>query len=208
VTSVVFDLGGVLLQWQPPRLLREVVPELAADEVQAQRMAALIFQSFTPGSDWSRFDLGTIDEETLARRIAERVGAAPPQVRRVIDAIPGHLQALHDTVALLRRLKAAGHRVYYLSNMPAPYARHLELTHDFIGEFDDGIFSGRVQLMKPDAAIFALAETRFALDPARTLFIDDHRGNVEVAIARGWQGVHFDAGAAGAALELQSRGWL
>lgn len=208
MTAVVFDFGGVMLHWQPPQLLQEVVPELAPDDTTAHRLAAQIFQSFTPGSDWSQFDLGTIDEVSLAQRIAARTGASAHQIGRVIEAIPTHLQALHESVALFRRLKAAGHRTFFLSNMPVPYARHLEQTHDFIGEFDDGIFSGRVRLMKPDRAIFELAETRFALDPARTLFIDDHAGNVQAARARGWQAVHFRAGAAAAQRELRQSGWL
>jgi putative hydrolase of the HAD superfamily len=206
--AVVFDFGGVMLQWQPPRLLQEVLPELAPDETGARRLAAQIFQSFTPGSDWARFDLGLVDEALLAERIAVRIGATAPQVRRVIEAIPSHLEALPETVALFRRLKAAGHRTFFLSNMPVPYAHALEQTHDFIGEFDGGIFSGRVQLMKPDEAIFALAEERFGLDPARTLFIDDHAGNVAVARARGWQGVHFEAGASHAERQLAAAGWL
>jgi putative hydrolase of the HAD superfamily len=206
--AVVFDFSGVLLHWQPQQLLREVVPELAPDEPAAQALAARIFQSFTPGSDWSRFDLGAVGEEMLAQRIAARIGAAAAQVRRVIDAIPAHLEARRESVALFRRVKAAGHRTFFLSNMPEPYARHLEQTHDFISEFDGGIFSGRVRLMKPDSAIFELAETTFALDPRHTLFIDDHAGNVDAARARGWQALHFRAGAADAERDLRAAGWL
>jgi putative hydrolase of the HAD superfamily len=124
----------------------------------------------------------------------------------VIDAIPPHLQPQAPTVALMQGLKAAGHRMFYLSNMPLPYADHLERCNPFITDFEDGIFSGRVGLMKPDAGIFELAERRFGLQPADTLFIDDHAGNVEAARARGWQAVHF-IDAASCAAELRQRGW-
>ena len=206
-TAVVFDFGAVLFQWQPLQLLQQCVPELAPDEAAARRVAAQVFESFTPDSDWARFDLGRIAEDELAQRIAARVGVQPQQVRRIIDAIPPHLLAQEATVQVLQRLKAAGHRLFYLSNMPAPYADHLERCNRFIGDFDDGIFSGRVGLMKPGAAIFELAEQRFVLDPARTVFIDDHAGNVQAARARGWQALQF-TGAGACEADLVGSGWL
>lgn len=205
--AVVFDFGAVLFQWRPLELLQRCVPELATDEHQARALAAQVFESFTPDSDWARFDLGHIAEPELARRIAARVGVPADAVRRIIDAIPPHLQPQADMVALLARVRAAGHRLYYLSNMPRPYADHLERANAFVGDFADGIFSGRVGLMKPDPAIFELAERRFALDPARTLFIDDHAGNVQAAAARGWQAQrHVDAAQTAAA--LGEGGWI
>lgn len=205
--AVVFDFGAVLFQWQPLRLLQQVVPELAPDDDSARHVAAQFFESFTPDSDWARFDLGRIDEAVLAERIGTRVGAPAATVRRVIDAIPGHLQAQVDTVALLRLLKGAGHRLFYLSNMPRPYADHLERSNAFIADFDDGIFSGRVGLMKPHDAIFELAERRFGLDAAQTLFIDDHAGNVQAAQRRGWQALRF-VDAPQCEREARAAGWL
>ena len=205
--AVIFDFGAVLFQWQPLVLLQQTVPDLAPDEAAARRVAASFFESFTPDSDWARFDLGLVDEGELARRIATRTGAPEDRVRRVIDAIPGHLQPQADTLALLRRLKAAGHRLYYLSNMPRAYAAHLERQNAFIGDFLDGIFSARVGLMKPHRAIFELSDERFGLAGMPTVFIDDHAGNIAAAQAHGWQTVHF-SGAAKAARELQQAGWL
>ena len=205
--TVVFDFGAVLFQWQPYRLLQETVPDLAPDEASARRVAAQIFESFTPESDWARFDLGRIAEAELAERIATRIGVRAEQVRRVIDGIPPHLQAQAPTVTLLKQLKAAGHRLFYLSNMPHPYADHLERCNAFVADFQDGIFSARVGLMKPHAAIFELAEQRFGLVPADTVFIDDHAGNVQAARSRGWQAVQF-ASAAQCSADLQALGWV
>ena len=205
--AVVFDFGAVLFHWQPLALLREVVPELAPDEVAASALAASIFQSFTPDSDWAQFDLGLLDEATLSQRIATRIGAQAVQVRRVIDAIPGHLQPQPDVVDVLHALRGAGHRLFFLSNMPVPYAEHLERVNPFLSAFQDGIFSGRVGLMEPHAPIFELAEQRFLLDPPRTVFIDDHAGNVDAARARGWRAVQFIE-ASGLRQALREEGWL
>ena len=206
-TAVVFDFGAVLFRWQPLELLQQVVPDLAPDEAAARAVAAAFFESFTPDSDWAQFDLGRVDEAELARRIAARTGRPEARVRRVIDAIPPHLEPLPDTVALVASLREAGHRLYYLSNMPAPYAEHLEREHAVVRTFADGIFSARVGLMKPHAPIFELAEARFGLQPAQTVFIDDHAGNVEAARARGWQAVQFKS-AQQVRAELLPGGWL
>lgn len=72
----------------------------------------------------------------------------------VINAIRSNLRADDATVALMRRLRRAGHRLFYLSNMPEPHADHLERNHAFFDLFDDGVFSARVRKMKPDTAIF------------------------------------------------------
>jgi putative hydrolase of the HAD superfamily len=189
------------------QLLQQAVPELAPDEAAARQIATQVFESFTPDSDWALFDLGRVDEATLARRIAPRVGATPEQVRRIIDAIPPHLVAQTPVVDLVHRLKASGHRMYFLSNMPAPYADHLERHNPFIAAFDDGIYSGRVGLMKPGREIFQLATDRFRLEDAGTLFIDDHAGNVEAARLHGWQTLQF-TGAEALRAALLAGAWL
>ena len=206
-TSVVFDFGAVLFQWRPLALLQQVVPDLAPNEAVAREVAAQIFESFTPQSDWAQFDLGQVDEATLARRIAQRISAPEGRVRAVIDAIPGHLQPQVETVSLLARLKAAGHRLYFLSNMPKSYADYLEQNNPFLQDFQDGIFSGRVGLMKPGREIFELADRRFGLIKSQTVFIDDHAGNVQAALTHGWQALHFTQ-ASEVEARLRATGWL
>lgn len=205
-SAVVFDFGAVLFRWQPAELLQQVLPELAPDEAAARSLATRLFQGFVPDSDWALFDLGQVDEAALAERIARRLGLPAEAVRRLIAAVPAHLTPL-PTEALLPRLRSAGHRLYYLSNMPASYADHLEREHAFVRGFADGIFSSRVGLIKPQPAIFELAVRRFGLLPTRTLFIDDNAANIEAARALGWQALHFtDAAACEAALVAE--GWL
>ena len=197
--NIVFDFAGVVFHWSPPALLRQTLPQRATDEAATRALMDGLFQGFLPGSDWADFDLGRIEPGALAGRIARRTGIAEPEVHAVIDAIPSHLKAHDDTVALMRRLKRAGHRLFYLSNMPAPYADHLEREHDFFGIFDDGVFSARVQLMKPDPAIFREAARRFGIAPADLLFIDDVAHNVDAARALGWQALHYRGAAEGEA---------
>ena len=189
MTNIVFDFGGVLFHWQPNAFIARLLPQRAATPRAAQELAAAFFESFD--GDWAEFDRGTLHREPLAERIALRTGLSRPEVDAVIDAVPHELQPIDGTVDLLRRLYARGHALYFLSNMPAPYADHLEATHPFIGLFRTGVFSARVQMIKPERAIFDHAAQVFGIDPAQTLFIDDLARNAEAARAAGWQALHF-----------------
>lgn len=202
---IVFDFGGVLFQWHPPTMLMRELPHLAPDVGRAAHWAGEIFQGY--GGDWFAFDQGRVQQADLVARIARRTGLAEAEVQRVVDAVPTELKPIDATVALMRRLKAAGHRVTFLSNMPAPYSNHLEREHAFVREFDDGIFSARVQEAKPDAAIFHLAAARFARKPDDLVFLDDHLPNVEAARALGWNALHF-ADAAQAEADMRAQGWI
>lgn len=200
----VFDFAGVLFRWQPLALLRREVPHLAPDEARAAHWAAQIFQGY--GGDWGDFDRGTVAMPDLVQRIAHRTGLAPADVQRVVNAVPHELQPMADSVALLRRLHEAGQALFFISNMPAPFADHLEARHDFVRWFRDGVFSARVHLNKPEPAIFELAAARFGAAPAEMVFLDDHLPNVQAAQALGWHALQFSS-AEQAAAELHERGW-
>lgn len=189
--NIVFDLGGVVFRWQPLALLRETLPQRAGDDEQARAVAAELFQGYAPQGDWGAFDRGEIGAGVLAARIARRASLSEAEVLAFLQAIPAHLEPIAETVALLGRLKAAGHRLFYLSNMPAPFAEHLQRSHAFMAWFEDGVFSSQVQVMKPQAAIFDAAARRFGLAPHELILIDDVAHNVDAARALGWQGLYF-----------------
>ena len=191
--DVVFDLGGVVFRWEPLVVLQSLFPEHVPDEAVARQWAAEIFQTFHPEADWALFDLGRIEPEPLAQRIAARTGLAETDLRHLIANIPPHLQPIQGTVDLIQELKAQGHRLYFLSNMPAGYADHLVRENSFFSQFEEGIFSAHVQQIKPDAAIYALAVDRFGLQGQGVWFIDDVQRNLDAAQPHGWQGVRFES---------------
>jgi putative hydrolase of the HAD superfamily len=204
--NIVFDFVGVLFSWRPRYFLARMLPQHAPDLEAAAVLAQGFFEGYADG-DWARFDRGLIEPPELAERIARRTGVSAAEARAVIDAVPQELLPVPATVALLQRLHAHGHALYFLSNMPAPYADRLEAAHAFLALFRAGVFSARVKLMKPDAAIYALAIDSFGIAPDETVFIDDLAPNVEAARAAGWQGVHFTSPAQCEA-ELQRLGAL
>ncbi|MGY0196313.1 HAD family hydrolase [Leptothrix sp. BB-4] len=200
---LIFDFGAVVFRWQPVDLLQQVLPEHAPDADAARALADRIFRGYT--GPWGRFDHGTIEIPELVEALAAQTGLPARELQRLVDTIPSALEPLPDTVAWIGRLHQAGHRLFYLSNMPAPFADHLQATHAFLGQFEDGVFSGRVQLAKPDAAIFRLALDRFGIAAEDTVFLDDHVANVDAARALGLHAVLFE-NAAQAARELAAFG--
>lgn len=202
---IVFDWAGVLFHWQPHRLVQRELLRHALDEAAAKDWAQDIFQGY--GGDWADFDRGIVEVSALVARIAARTGLSEPEVRRVVEAVPAELQPMPDTVALLRRLHAQGRRLHYLSNMPAPYAEHLERTYDFLGCFESGVVSARVRQIKPEPGIFDTAARLFGAAPSELLFIDDVPVNVQAARAAGWQALHF-VDAMDCEVQLRAGGWV
>lgn len=205
--AVVFDFGGVLFNWQPSRLIQSVLPHLARDDEQALGLAAEVFQSFVPGSDWSEFDRGALTWDETRDRIATRTGLAPQDVHSLMAAIPPHLAPMADTVVWLHELAESGMPLYFLSNMPRPYAEFLQREHAFLDRFISGVFSCDVSQIKPNADIFETAASQFGVAPERTVFIDDNVHNIKTARSLGWRAVQFQD-AAQCRADLVALGWL
>ncbi len=207
--NVVFDFGAVLFTWRPLELVAQSFPDRVGSAAQAGHLAHEVFGH----ADWQAFDRGTKSMSEVIDRTVVRLDLDRGALTALVESIGKRLVPMADSITLLNRLHALraaqqalnqqdALKLYFLSNMPAPYARTLEQSHGFLKEFDGGIFSGDVKLIKPEPAIYQLLQTRYALDPAQTVFIDDLLGNIEAAQAFGWHGIHFkNAEQVGQALE-------
>jgi len=202
---IVFDFGGVLFNWQPLELVRRYLPQQAVDAVSTRALVADVFQGF--GGDWAQFDRGVLEGPELVRRIAARTGLPAGDLALLVDGVPPSLTPKADTVELLRRLRAAGVPLHFLSNMPRPYAEHLNRTHpDLMGHFRSGLYSSHVRLIKPEAKLYELASRSFAASADRLVLLDDIGANVQAARANGWKALHF-TDARGCEQALRANGW-
>jgi FMN phosphatase YigB (HAD superfamily) len=189
--TVVFDLGGVVFNWQPLQLIREVFPTRVSDDQGAARLLADVFQSHHTGGDWAQWDLGWVHPTELARRIALRLDMGAHEIMALIDALAPHMRVKQDTVALIHDLKDAGHRLVFLSNMPQELAQWIERDHPFGDWFEDGVFSARVGHAKPDEGIFRCAIEKLNLDGTSPIFVDDIDFNIVAAQKMGWRPIKF-----------------
>lgn len=186
---VIFDFGGVVFQWRPAALLSRVLSHRIRNEAEAEHWKTVFFQNYS--GDWGAFDAGLISEAAVRQSIAARTDLSEEEVQAVIDAVPHELAPQQPTIDVIRRLKDIGHRLFFLSNMPEPYAAHLLRTHEFLSWFEKGVFSCEAKVGKPDARIYELALDAFAVSREQAIFIDDHPANIEASKALGLPAVLF-----------------
>lgn len=182
-TAIVFDLGGVLIDWDPRNLYRKM---------------------FSRQEDMERFLLEACNQDFIdvvdaGTPVAEAVAALQakwPEYHNEIAAFDTRwgemlVGAKHDTVAILKDLKDQGRKVYALSNYSVEKYEFSKPIFPFLEWFDGLVISGYERVAKPDPKIFQILIDRFGLEPARSLFIDDRIVNVQVAQHLGFSTVLF-----------------
>jgi putative hydrolase of the HAD superfamily len=182
--NLVFDLGGVVVRWDPDA----IVAGIFKDEATRSRVREGVFAH----PDWLELDRGTLGREEAIARAAKRTGVAPGEIKRLLHAVPPSLVLFPDTVDLLYRLKRKGHPLYCLSNMHFASIEYLEQTHTFWDVFQGRVISCRLQLCKPEAGIYEHLLQTYALEPGKTLFIDDVQKNLDAAAKLGIRTLRFE----------------
>jgi 2-haloacid dehalogenase len=184
-TAVVFDLGGVLLDWDPRHLYRK----LFDDEAEMDR-----FLTEVCTMEWHHaHDLGVPPEQTsppLAAAHPEYAEQIWAWTQRSEEMLGGPIEG---SVEILRALKDAGVPCYALTNMETWTYPGRRERYPFLGWFDGALVSGFEGVAKPDPRVFELLIERFDLDPSKTLFVDDSPVNVEAARGVGLQAVKFES---------------
>jgi 2-haloacid dehalogenase len=188
VAAVAFDLGGVLIDWNPRHLYRK----LFDDEAPMEKFLADVC---SPA--WNdELDRGLPFAEGVARLVAqfpEQAALIEAYHSRWTEMVAGPID---DAVAVADELHRTGLPLYALSNWARSTYDLVAHEYPFLGDFAGVLLSGDVGVAKPDRRIFDLLCERFDLDAATTLFVDDNAANVIGAQHAGLQAVQFDGAAA------------
>ena len=191
--TVIFDLGGVLIDWNPRYLYRR----LFDDEPSMERFLAEVCDG-----QWNeQQDAGRSWDEAIRLRSAEfpeHAALLDAYATRFNETIDRPIEGTHEIVG---RLHAAGVPLFALTNFGAEFFAGFRPTEPIFELFEDIVVSGEECVAKPDPAIFAIAEKRFARAPGELFFTDDNPANVAAARACGWHAHLFDS-AAGLEAEL------
>ncbi len=185
IEAVVFDIGGVLLDWNPRHLYRKLFDDEGAMNRFLEEVCTL---------EWhAAHDRGTPVEQSCAKLAASHPDHAEliwAWAHRSEEMIAGPIPG---TVEILRALKARGVPCYALTNMEAEvYPRRAE-KFEFLGWFDGTVVSAFEHTIKPEAEIFRRLLDRFALTPSATVMIDDSAPNLDAARSLGMQTVRFES---------------
>ncbi|HEX9012915.1 MAG TPA: HAD family phosphatase [Anaerolineaceae bacterium] len=183
LAALVFDLGGVLIRWDPRTLYRKLLPD---DQAVEHFLSEVGFYEWNLANDAGQPFAETVPA-LCARHpaYAELIQAYDARYEEALSA------PIEPSVEILRELHAAGYPLYALSNWPAEKFYLVRPRLAFLDLFDDILVSGDVKLIKPDPRIYHLMLERIGRPAGECLLIDDTPGNIQAAAALGFQTHHF-----------------
>ena len=196
IRTVVFDMGGVLLKWEPLLYARRFC--------ESDEDAELLAQAVFGGPEWAQQDAGALDAATVGWIAHERL---PERLHTSADALARRWWEKRELIpgmdALIGDLKRAGYGVYLLSNAGTSFERYMRGLPGF-ASFDGMVVSCYEHVVKPSPQIYRILLDRYELRAEECLFVDDTLRNVRGAERAGLKGWHF-AGANACAEALRAQ---
>ena len=184
IDTIIFDLGGVLIDWNPRYVYRKIFK--TEEEVEW-------FLENVTTSEWNEKQ----DEGYPLHKATEELVAKHPEWEPEIKAYYGRWlemlgDQIHDTVEILQKLKQTGkYKLYALTNWSAETFPHALERFEFFKIFEGVVVSGEEKKRKPSAEFYKVIIDRYDIDPSTAIFIDDSLRNVKGAEAVGIKGIHF-----------------
>ncbi|MEZ4863021.1 MAG: HAD family phosphatase [Caldilineaceae bacterium] len=194
--NVIFDLGGVVFNWEPTAIIQSFVTELVTDPATQQALTDLVREQVFRHADWVETDRGTLSAVDAIARFAARVGRPVEDLQRLWDLCNTMMTPKIETIALMQTLADRGVPLYCLSNMPVERYTYLRQQHTFWPLFRGIVISGEIQQIKPDVAIYHHLLQRYGLKAEESIFLDDSPPNIAAANALGIHGILFTEAAA------------
>ena len=182
--NIIFDFGGVVVQFNPKDFLMDHFMNKRAEEI--------VYELTFGSQEWQDLDRGTITHEEGNAAMLENAARVNRgfEVQTVIDEWPTILRTKESTVHTMQKLKAAGYRLYYLTNIPADIMDELR-QREWFSLFDGGVASCEVHLCKPEPAIYTTLMQTCNLAYDESIFIDDNKVNAQAAYNLGITGILY-----------------
>ena len=182
--NIIFDFGGVVVQFNPKDFLMDHFMNKRAEEI--------VYELTFGSQEWNDLDRGILSREEGSRLMLENAARVNRvfEVQTVIDEWPAILRTKESTVHTMQKLKAAGYRLYYLTNIPADIMDELR-QREWFSLFDGGVASCDVHLCKPEPAIYTTLMQTCNLAYDESIFIDDNKVNAQAAYNLGITGILY-----------------
>ena len=182
IKNIVFDLGRVLIKFEPKEYIEQNVPEEKRED---------FYNGIFGSTEWLMLDRGTLSYEDAKKIFKERVPEADKQIDRLFDVdLFEILQPIEENVKLLPKLKEK-YNLYILSNFHQPAFEHIFKKYEFFRLFDGHTVSCYYYLLKPEKEIYDTLINKFNLIPKETVFIDDTKVNIDACEKEGIRGIHL-----------------
>ena len=182
IKNIVFDLGRVLIKFEPKEYIEQNVPEEKRED---------FYNGIFGSTEWLMLDRGTLSYEDAKKIFKERVPGADKQIDRLFDVdLFEILQPIEENVKLLPKLKEK-YNLYILSNFHQPAFEHIFKKYEFFRLFDGHTVSCYYYLLKPEKEIYDTLINKFNLIPEETVFIDDTKVNIDACEKEGIRGIHL-----------------
>jgi len=181
--NFIFDFGNVLVDFKPVVYLSG----LFSDNAVVEKMNNLIFKS----PEWLIMDQGLMTHDEAIEIYSTREPGYKNEINKVIRNSNDIVSRIEETIELIPKIKKSGHKLYYLSNMQKEIRDFLLENHEYINEFDGGVFSCDVFAIKPYPEIYRHLINKYGLIPGECIFFDDVKENIAAAEKEGIKGVLF-----------------
>ncbi|NOI36728.1 HAD family phosphatase [Vibrio cyclitrophicus] len=184
VRNIVFDVGNVIVRWDPLEITRRTFVESEDHE----QLAKAIFQSQT----WTDLNKGLISETEAKNHYQQIIGLSERECELLFYYIKQTQRLIVGSVELIQRIKKASYGVYALTDNVHEIVSYLKSTYSFWTLFDGEIVSAEVGMLKPQLEIYHSLLNKFELIASETVFIDDMLYNVDGAKSVGMYAIQFE----------------
>lgn len=183
IKNIIFDLGNVLINYNPHDFINKNVKE-----ENREKFFKEIFQS----KEWQDLDRGTLEYDEAVKIFSKRLPEERENIKKLFDNdIQDILFVDKTNIKYLSTLKNKDYKLYILSNFHKNSFRKISEIHNFKSIFDGGVISYECHLLKPESNIYKAIIDKYGLIPEETVFIDDSLPNVQEAIKFNIHGIHL-----------------
>lgn len=172
INNIVFDLGRVLIDWQPEMYMKERFSE---------DIATFFWKHIFNSEEWNLMDKGELTEEQLWDLFSQRYSNYIYYINHMKEKVPELLIPIQNNINLLPALKRLGYKLYVLSNFSSMNFEYVYKKFDFFNIFDGMVISSHVHSVKPELKIYEFLIQKFNINPSKSLFVDDKIENIQSA---------------------------
>lgn len=182
IKNIIFDVGNVLLKWQPETVVARFFPE---------ELVLTLTQAMFRSQHWRNLNLGKLTEAELIHIYHQELRIDSDRLRQLMQAVKESLLPVDHSLELLNNLYQSGYSLFSLTDNVHEIMAYLKLKYNFWDLFKGVVVSAEVGYLKPMKQIYQKLIDLYDLDPRKSVFIDDLLANVEGAKSLGMQGIQF-----------------